>query len=157
MLCGKCKKNQATKSYEQIKNGKKSLEYYCLDCYHRLFLDVGESTGTTVCPYCGVTADEVKRRNIVGCAMCYESLKDALYPIVTKLQGGQKHKGKKPVGDKSEDIRRRCYELRAIADKLNAEGDFDGARAYVECLVKLQRGEEEEYVWRKHPLLYKRS
>ena len=70
MLCAKCKKNQATKSYIETKNQKKIAEYYCLDCYERLFGEAGkEDSNVLACPYCGVTAVEVKKRNIVGCAM----------------------------------------------------------------------------------------
>lgn len=158
MLCIQCKKNQATKSYIAQKNGKRVAEYYCLDCYERLFGEVGKIDAVApACPYCGVTADEVKKRNIVGCAMCYETLKPVLDPIVTKFQGETTHTGKSPAGDFGEDIRRRCYELKSIADKLNADGDFDGARAYIERLSALQNGKEEDYVWRKHHRLFKRS
>ncbi len=158
MLCAKCKKNQATKSYIDPKRDKKLAEYYCLDCYARLFESVGKAEIVSpACPYCGVTADEVKKRNIVGCAMCYDALQDVLMPIVSKFQGENTHTGKSPVGDRGENIRRRCYELKSIADKLNADGDFDGARAYIERLSALQNGKEEDYVWRKHHRLFKRS
>ena len=40
MLCCHCKKNQATKTYDRITDGKKQTEYYCLDCYHRLFISI---------------------------------------------------------------------------------------------------------------------
>lgn len=160
MLCGKCRKNQATKTYEQIKKGKKTVEYYCLDCYHRFML-TPETTEELFaeCPYCGTTAEEVKKRNLVGCARCYQTLAHALMPTVAKLQGNEAHKGKSPVGGESERLSRRCHELKTIVNKLNAEKDFDGARAYTEILSELQSGlgEEEDYVWRKHPHLFKRS
>ena len=69
MLCQKCKKNQATKTYELIKSGGKTTEYYCLDCYHRLFLYQKEVEGDdslSACPYCGVTATEFKATKMVG-------------------------------------------------------------------------------------------
>ncbi len=161
MLCGNCKKNQATKTYERIKNGKKALDYYCLDCYHRLFIDAdkGGENALSVCPYCGATAETVRKRNLAGCAKCYETLEGVLYPIVKKMQGGQVHSGKQPVGGERERVRKRCNELKMIIDKLNTDGDFDGARAYTGRLSELQSGqvEEEDYVWRKHPRLFKRS
>ena len=158
MLCVRCKKNQATKSYTDIRTPHAKAEYYCLDCYEKTFGEADkEDANTLCCPYCGVTADEVKKRNIVGCAMCYETLGEVLYPIVSKFQGTYLHTGKRPVGDSSENIRRRCYELKSIADKLNADGDFDGARAYIERLSALQSGKEEDYVWRKYHRSFKRS
>ena len=63
MACGHCGKNQAVKTYEEIKNGKKKLEYYCLDCYHRLFLYAEEAEGVgalSACPYCGTTKAEIE-------------------------------------------------------------------------------------------------
>ena len=55
MLCGKCKKNQATKTYETLKNGKKQTEYFCLECYHKGFVYVEEGEALSACPYCGTT------------------------------------------------------------------------------------------------------
>lgn len=158
MLCVKCKKNQATKSYIDTKNPKRGAEYYCLDCYERTFGEADKETPSVLaCPYCGVTAVEVKKRNIVGCAMCYETLKEVLAPLVCKFQGENTHTGKSPAGGEREDIRRRCYELKSLADKLNDDGDFDGARAYIERLSALQSGKEEDYVWRKYHRSFRQS
>ena len=154
MLCGNCKKNQATKTYEQIKKGKKTVDYYCMDCYARLFISADENVGgLTVCPYCGTTAEEVKKRNLVGCANCYKTLKGVLYPIVSKMQGGQIHKGKGPQGGKDERIARRVYEVKTIADKRFAEDDYDGGRLYLQRLSALENGQtEENFVWHSQDL-----
>jgi protein-arginine kinase activator protein McsA len=89
MLCKYCKKNQATKTYEQIKNGNRDVTYYCLDCYQKIFLDVelDGASARTDCPYCGTTVAELKKRNLVGCAKCYEVLASQLLPVITKMQG----------------------------------------------------------------------
>ena len=94
MLCGKCKKNQATKTYEQIKKGKKEVAYYCLACYHETFLCAEEEQTSQIfsaCPYCGTTVSEFKKRNLVGCARCYTMLSGAVLPVVVKMQGGKIH------------------------------------------------------------------
>lgn len=160
MLCGICKKNQATKTYEQIKNGKKAVEYYCLDCYHRQFITSEGETGAglSVCPYCSATAEEVKKRNLVGCAYCYKAFKKILYPVVAKLQGGEAHKGKKPLGGDMERLARRRYEAKTVMEMLQKDGDFEGARAYAERLNALENGYgEEDFVWHKRPDLSKLS
>ena len=87
MLCGICRKNQATKTYEQIKNGKVAVEYYCLDCYHRQFISADNKADASVCPACGTTVEEVKKRNLVGCAYCYKAFQNALVPVISKLAG----------------------------------------------------------------------
>lgn len=157
MLCGHCRKNQATKTYEGIKKGKKTIGYFCLECYHRLFI-VAESTlvAPDCCPYCGTDVAELKKRNLVGCAKCYEVFAPALNPVIVKMQGGAVHCGKSPQGGENEKLVRRASELKTIVNKLNAERDFKAARAYTERLSALQEGvEEEDYVWRKHPLSFK--
>ena len=155
MLCGNCKKNQATKTYEQINQGKREVAYYCLECYHKLFVYAEETRDGeySACPYCGTTAEEVKKRNLVGCANCYKTLKGVLYPIVSKMQGGQIHKGKGPQGGEDERIARRINELKTIAEKRFAEDDYDGGRLYLQRLSALENGQtEENFVWHSQDL-----
>lgn len=160
MLCGYCKKNQATKTYEQIKKGKKESSYYCLDCYHKLFLDLdeGETGGLNACPYCGTTVAELKKRNLVGCANCYSTMQQAILPLVTKMQGSnQRHQGKSPYESQEEKVSRRLAELSALSEKYNAEKDYDSAREYERRYQQLKNGLEEDYVWRNRPLSSKQS
>ncbi|MBQ7368350.1 MAG: hypothetical protein IJW60_01410 [Clostridia bacterium] len=158
MLCGRCKKNQATKTYEQIKRGKNTVEYFCLDCYHQLFVvaDAETDDSPDICPYCGMGIEELKKHRLVGCAKCYQTFAATLNTMIVKMQGGAAHCGKKPQGGDYERLARRTGELKTIVNKLNAEKDFVAARAYTERLSALQEGfEEEDYVWRKHPLSFK--
>ena len=153
MLCVNCKKNQATKTYERIKKGKPSVEYYCMDCYARAFIsDTADMTERDACPYCGTKAEEIKKRNIVGCAKCYDSMAKVLYPIVTAFQGAEAHKGKKPLGGEAERIARRYYELSTIEQKRLDEKDYDGAKLYKERMIALKSGVEEDFVWRSQSL-----
>lgn len=156
MLCGNCKKNQATKTYEQVKKGRSETEYYCLDCYQKLFVQADGTDGNTpsACPYCGTTVAEFKKRNLVGCAYCYTALKHAVYPVVKKMQGGQAHTGKHPFGGTG--VEKRLAELRSLAQKSRAEGNKLAAREYEEQYLLLERNGKEDYVWRKHPDLSKR-
>ena len=160
MLCGHCKKNQATKTYEQIKKGKRDVAYYCLECYHKIFLDAeSESDGVShsACPYCGTTVTDLKRKNLVGCAKCYETMQSCLMPVITKMQGAEIHKGKRPYETEKERMERRRFELQNIVNKYQNEKDYESARAYEERLVQLENGVEEDYVWRTRPLLSKQS
>lgn len=157
MLCGNCKKNQATKTYEQIKNGKRETAYYCLDCYHKLFVYAEEeNVSKTACPYCGTTASEVKRRKLVGCAYCYRSLQNTVVELISAMQGEEAHKGKKPYDTPSERIMRRRNELRAVQKSAQEKKDFERARSCEAAIADLENGIEEEYVWQKHRRLSKR-
>ena len=154
MLCEHCKKNQVTKTYERVVGGKTVIDYYCLSCYHRLF-DTAETDA--VCPYCGTTESEVKRRSIVGCAKCYQSLQRAVVSKIDKMQGGDTtHTGKGPDGGDHERIARRCHELKKCIEMLNAEKSFDRAKQYASALLRLQRGEEEVFVWEKTSTIRKK-
>lgn len=152
MLCTNCKKNQATKSYESVKNGAPSTEYFCLDCYDKLFRGTRymQTEKGKQCPYCGMTAEALKKRQLVGCAMCYQTLSDVTDLMVNKMQGDKMHDGKSPVGGQSERVARRCGELKLLIEKCNKEKNFSLSRTYTEHLVRLQSGWEEEYVWQKH-------
>ena len=171
MLCAQCKKNQATKTYEQVKSGGKITEYYCLDCYHRLFLCQQETEGDitlSVCPYCGTTAEEFKATNMVGCAYCYQMLEKTIWSAVVKMQGKKAHMGKCPsfaegfedvvahengkiLAAKQTKYQRQCRELEMVIDRLKKDGNFDGAKNYEEKLARMQeKGEiEEDFVWRE--------
>lgn len=160
MLCGHCKKNQATKTYEQIKKGKRDVAYYCLECYHKIFLDLEtDNLGAklSACPYCGLTATELKKRNLVGCAKCYETLESYLIPVITKMQGAEIHNGNEPYQTEQEKMERRRFELETVVKEYKAKKDYESARAYQERLVQLENGVEEDYLWRNRLNLSKQS
>ena len=159
MLCANCKKNQATKSYACVKNATPTTEYFCLDCYEKLFRGARQQQAQKgqECPYCGMTVETLKKRQLVGCAMCYQTLGTVTNAMVKKMQGEQTHDGKCPVGGQWESVARRCGELKLLIEKLNKEKNFSLSRTYTEHLMRLQSGMEEEYVWQKHLNLSKES
>jgi protein-arginine kinase activator protein McsA len=173
MLCLQCKKNQATKTYEQIKNGVNQTEYYCLDCYHRLFLCQQEAEGEvalSACPYCGTKAEEIKKTKMVGCAYCYHTLEKTVWQEVLKMQGAEAHKGKHPtledgldaiaVGERGKKeavektkFQRRCRELKMLIERLRKDGDKTGAERYEAKLLQMEQTNtiEEGFVWQENP------
>lgn len=101
MLCCSCKKNQATNIHEKTTDGRKQTEYYCADCYRRLFISAPSSAPkNAVCPRCKTTAEEFFRSGLVGCADCYTYLAAAVDPVVFRMQGGDRHVGKHPPESK---------------------------------------------------------
>lgn len=157
MLCGNCKKNQATKTYEQIKQGKREVAYYCLECYHKLFVYAEEENATySSCPYCGTSAADIKRRKLVGCAHCYNTMQGVVLEMVAAMQGGEAHKGKKPYETDSERIMRRRGELREIQKKAQVEKDYERVRDCETAISQLEENLQEEYVWQKRRRLLKR-
>ena len=169
MLCIQCKKNQATKTYVQIKNGVKQTQYYCLECDNRLFLCQQEAEGETAlsaCPYCGTTVEEFEKTNLVGCARCYQVLEKTIWPVVMKMQGKEAHKGKHPSLEEGFEsggvlaysekdaiektrFRRRCRELEMLIERLKKDGDEASAKRYEEKLLRMKQKMtiEEDFVW----------
>ena len=147
MLCAKCKKNQATKTYELIKNGKQERVYYCLECYHNDFVFVETETALSACPYCGTTATQFKRTSLVGCAQCYTALAHVVFPVVSKMQGGEKHRGKRAYETEEERIELRRKELDIMANKYYLANDDKGAAVYEEKIDALRTLKDGEVIW----------
>lgn len=150
MLCAKCKKNQATKTYELMKNGNKEITYYCLECYHRDFVCVETETTLSACPYCGTTVSQFKRTSLVGCAQCYQALSHVVFPWITKMQGGEKHRGKRAYATEAERIERRCNELDIMANKYYLENDDKSAAVYEERIDEVRAKKEGEVIWHEN-------
>lgn len=174
-LCQHCQKRHAARTHtEKGKNGTVQA-YYCLDCYSHIFLDeVGANGGESLssCPYCGMTAEAVRKGKLVGCAHCYQSMQAALYPMIYNMQGQKAHKGKFPpleseYGDPYdyEDTvgaeyrakamaqaryERQCRELEIIIAKLTAEERLEEAKGYREKLIAMRNrcAIEEDFVCR---------
>ncbi len=171
--CSHCKKRQTAKTYETKKNGVVVREYYCLECYDRLFLDVKRSeTNTAECPYCGMAVQEIREKKLVGCAHCYDVLYGGVYPLIKKMQGERAHRGKTPPLDGDygdpydfDDVigaryrakaverarfERQKTELETIIKKLEKEGNFEDKKSYEEKLTAMENSStvEEDFVWR---------
>ncbi len=147
MLCAKCKKNQAAKTYELVKNGVKETVYYCLECYHNDFVCVETETTLSSCPYCGTSAAQFKKSGLVGCAQCYDALAHVVFPVVTKMQGGEKHRGKCAYKSSRERKDRRRNELDIMANKYYLENDDKSAAVYEEKIDELRVQREGEVIW----------
>lgn len=170
MLCCHCKNNQATKTYEQVKRGVLETEYYCLDCFQRLFLtQTSKAAGAlSVCPYCGTTVEEFQAKKLVGCAHCYTTLNAELTPVIVKMQGIEIHKGKRPPLDNPEmdsgeenslelimqaRYNRQVRELTMIIEKLKKEKNYERAKEYADKLSRMRSTSaiEEDFVWSGNP------
>lgn len=123
MLCCVCKKNQAEKICEMNSDGKIVREYFCPDCYRRLFDSAKRQSGTEAdgggnkrkrdenknsaadhkaqkqkarCPFCGTTVVDYESTRLFGCPECYRYLFDYVKNEVVLMQGNEPHAGKNP-------------------------------------------------------------
>lgn len=121
MLCENCGKRVATVHYTQIINGVKTEMHLCEVCAKQkggIEFDTPFSVTNFLagileptlgfpsikpapelqitCKGCGMTFEEFKRSGRFGCAMCYNSFSEKLYPIFRRIHGNTKHVGKVP-------------------------------------------------------------
>ena len=145
MLCCHCKENQATKAYTHEVAGTKKTEYYCLRCYHHLFLTVETPLSDKVgdaseCLSCGRTLKEFFASGIVGCEDCYKAMQKEIMPVIIRMQGDKTHCGKKAV--LSEDREKLILERNDTKERVEscmAKQDFKGAKIYSEKLKQLNQ------------------
>lgn len=118
MLCQSCGKKTATTHIKTIVNGKLTEYHLCPDCanqkgYGNIFsswgMDFGNLLGgfigndipdsqVTRCPTCGVSFDEITQSGKIGCADCYQTFRRQLLPVIQRIHGTARHKGKVPGG-----------------------------------------------------------
>ena len=142
MLCCKCKKNQATKTFMRRRAGRQKEEVYCFDCYRKHFLSVefdGEENGRSfdTCPYCGVRAEEFRRTTLVGCAMCYKTIGKSVLPTLIGMQGAEVHVGKEGA-EEGKRIELRLNELKLLYEAYRKEGNEKRAFEVAENYKKTQ-------------------
>lgn len=127
MLCEKCKKNTATFHYTEVVNGVKNEHHLCAECaantdvsYYSsifdndmnltqllsgilggrsLFADSGKEDPArqVQCPKCHTTYGEFVANSSFGCSECYEVFGPLISDTIKKLQGSDRHVGKKPM------------------------------------------------------------
>lgn len=118
MLCQSCGKKTASTHIKTIVNGKLTEYHLCADCaqqkgYTHMFgnwgMDLGNFLGgfigtpqsssqITRCPTCGASFEEISQSGKIGCADCYKTFRSQLLPVIQRIHGTTRHKGKVPGG-----------------------------------------------------------
>lgn len=122
MKCEKCKKNEATIHFTQIKDDEVVSFNLCKECAEKKGLNgvkfdsemqpsftpeqknqvlselaEGES-GTALsdsCPFCGCTLEDIKKTGRMGCGRCYYSFEKQVDLLLRRIQGSSFHVGKR--------------------------------------------------------------
>lgn len=121
MLCTMCGKNQANAYTRRTQEGEKQV-FLCPDCYSRLYGGKKDdfiasylnsaADVRTECPKCGMTLEEFRKTNLLGCADCYSAFREAIIPTVQVMQGRLQHTGKDPYRTLENERRELEAELR---------------------------------------------
>lgn len=165
MLCEKCKIREANIQYTEVINGVKTEHNFCAQCaremdfgqYSAIFdgdfplgkilsglLDMRETSQEKgrmqqiVCPACHTSYSEFVKNSEFGCADCYGVFDLLIEENMKKLQGGERHKGKRP---------KRITPIRFTAQEEPQVPEADQVEKQIEALNrKLQQAvQQEEY------------
>lgn len=116
MICQVCGKKTATTHIKSIVNGELTQYHLCSDCarekgYSGIFSDWGFGNllggligseaikrDTLRCKTCGASFDEISKTGQIGCADCYRIFRSQLVPVIGRIHGTTRHKGKMPGG-----------------------------------------------------------
>lgn len=135
MKCERCG-GDAEVNVKTFVNGVMSEHWLCADCAAKAGFSVGpvghisisislkdllpsmasQEASDSSCPECGLKWSQFKKTGLLGCGGCYEAFNDRLMPLIARVQGGQFHRGKRPMDDKGE-VERLREELKAALEE----------------------------------------
>ncbi|WP_099204484.1 UvrB/UvrC motif-containing protein [Scatolibacter rhodanostii] len=118
MICQECKEKNATVHIKTIVNGQLAEYYLCADCakekgYGNVFVNFENDFGNLLggflgglsnphqierCEHCGSSFADITAKGKIGCAHCYDKFREELLPMIQRIHGEAKHKGKRPGG-----------------------------------------------------------
>lgn len=165
MLCGLCKKKEATVHLTQIAGEKIQKVDLCEECAKEkgvndpagfsladMLLGLGasqemeEASGNSElsCPSCGFTQADFKKTGRLGCSDCYRTFADGLEVLLKSMHKGTRHIGKVPAGvRRSQDLEKRLVDLEGQLAAAIKDENFEQA-AMLRDDIKSTRKDLEE-------------
>ena len=163
MLCQICGKNPATVHFTEIHDNKMSEIHVCERCAEEkglhatskkqqfdiadLLVKMVDDTTTTEeervghvqCPRCGLLYSGFKETGRLGCPDCYTAFQFQLRPLLRRVHGDTRHRGKVPARDgegasRSRQIQRLHDELQRAVER----EDFERAAALRDEVKRLE-------------------
>ena len=171
MVCQICGKNPATVHFTEIHDNKMSEIHVCERCAEEKGLQSGapkqkfdiaqvlgdmmdsmssteeQRIGRVQCSRCGLLYSAFKETGRLGCAECYEAFQFQLRPLLRRIHGDTRHKGKTPARDgvgtsRSRQIQRMFDELQRAVER----EEFERAAELRDAIRKIEnedRGTEQ--------------
>lgn len=160
--CQLCGKNPATRHFKKFENGEYTEIHACEHCSKAkqlepdvssqkfdiadLLADMADSmtssdeerVGRVQCPRCGLLYSGFKETGRLGCAECYSAFQFQLRPLLRRIHGDTRHRGKVPVRDGEGAARSR--QLQRLHDELQRAVEreaFEHAAAIRDEIKKL--------------------
>lgn len=116
MTCQSCGQRAATTHIKTVINGQLTETHLCSQCAkkqgygHMLsewngfgsllggLLSGGPEAGEKRCPGCGASFRQISRSGKIGCGECYNTFRGELIPVIERVHGAARHRGKVPGG-----------------------------------------------------------
>lgn len=167
MLCQICGKSPATLHFTEIHDNKMSELHVCQRCADEKGLhtqpdkqkfDIAdviagmmdgmtqteeERVGHVQCPNCGLLYSAFKETGRLGCADCYTAFQFQLRPLLRRIHGDTRHRGKSPSRDgegvsRSRQMQRLYDELQRAVER----EDFERAAEVRDEIKRLEREDQ---------------
>jgi protein arginine kinase activator len=163
MLCQICGKSPATVHFTEIQDNKMSEIHVCERCAEEKGMHASakqhkfdiadllagmvdgmttneeERVGRVQCPRCGLVYSTFKETGRLGCAECYTAFQFQLRPLLRRIHGDTRHKGKRPVKDHAGASRSR--QIQRLHDELQRaveHEDFERAAGIRDEIRRLE-------------------
>ena len=166
MLCQVCGKNPATVHFTEIHDNRMTEIHVCERCAEEKGLqsaatphkfDIAdllagmvdtmtssdeERVGRVQCPRCGLLYSAFRETGRLGCAECYVAFQFQLRPLLRRIHGDTRHRGKVPSRDGDGAVRSR--QIQRLHDELQRAVEreaFEHAAAIRDEIKKLENDE----------------
>ena len=163
MVCQVCGKNPATVHFTEIHDNKMSEMHVCERCADEKGLHAGnpgqkfdiadllagmvdtmttsdeERVGRIQCPRCGLLYSAFRETGRLGCAECYGAFQYQLKPLLRRIHGDTRHRGKVPSRDEAGASRSR--QIQRLHDELQRaveREEFEHAAAIRDEIRRLE-------------------
>lgn len=152
MLCQICGKNPATVHFTEIHDNKMSEIHVCERCAEEKGMQASasqhkfeiadllagmvdamtqteeERVGHVQCPRCGLLYSSFKETGRLGCAECYTAFQFQLRPLLRRIHGDTRHRGKQPTrGGEGAALTRQIQRLHDDLQRAVEREDFESA------------------------------
>lgn len=147
MRCERCEEREATVQQITIVNDQVTHKRLCEQCAEEEEADPSKMPGASVsnimsnlfessdeaeastCEECGLTFEELQKRERLGCANCYEAFEEHLEPLIHRIHGADQHVGSSTGTTTPATIsdERKAQRLRKQLDRAVQQEDYEKA------------------------------
>ncbi|RKX69830.1 hypothetical protein DRP53_06965 [candidate division WOR-3 bacterium] len=158
MLCDNCKKREAKIKIKEIGPDHKIVVLnLCEECAEKKGILIKQQISPLeklqelltktkkidlICPNCGLSFTDFKKRGRFGCSQCYQTFRSEIERIIASIHGARSHTGKRPrEGEKPQSQRIKMMRLREELKRALEREEYERAAEIRDQLKKLVNNE----------------